>query len=290
MLPTVCIIIPTYNQAAYIRRAVASALAQSYPNLQVVVADDGSTDDTHSVLQAEIRGRRIQYHRSASNLGRVQNYRHALCNYTAADWVINLDGDDFLTDDEFIADAIKSIQERGENRVLFFQGTHEVRGDLREGLQAQAETGSDLEVVLTARQYFFGFFDRVSFSHVTTLYRREAALKSGFYEFDVLSSDMYSVLKLCLNNADMEVVLSEKKSAVWYQHAGNSSKSVSLRAHLQNFALLSGLTGLARQRDHGWLRSHVWQVRLTAFYGLVYAGALWRKGTAAPRRWLRSKA
>lgn len=52
MLPKISIIMPSYNQAAYIRSAILSVLQQDYPNLELVVMDGGSTDGTVSVLQS----------------------------------------------------------------------------------------------------------------------------------------------------------------------------------------------------------------------------------------------
>jgi len=49
--PLVTIITPTYNRANYILETVASILEQGYPNLEYIVLDDGSTDDTLAVLQ-----------------------------------------------------------------------------------------------------------------------------------------------------------------------------------------------------------------------------------------------
>lgn len=51
-LPLVSIVIPAYNHACYLAEAVNSVLAQDYPHLELIVIDDGSTDDTPKVLAA----------------------------------------------------------------------------------------------------------------------------------------------------------------------------------------------------------------------------------------------
>ena len=49
--PTVSIIIPTYNYAGYLDEAIQSVLNQDYPNVELIVIDDGSTDNTRDVLE-----------------------------------------------------------------------------------------------------------------------------------------------------------------------------------------------------------------------------------------------
>lgn len=51
MFPLVSVIIPTYNSGSYLKEAVESALGQDYPNLEVIVIDDGSTDESLSLLR-----------------------------------------------------------------------------------------------------------------------------------------------------------------------------------------------------------------------------------------------
>lgn len=70
--PTCSIIIPTYNHGGYIERSVECALRQTYPNVEVVVIDDGSTDDTADRIKKF--GSRIVYHRKENaGLGAARN-------------------------------------------------------------------------------------------------------------------------------------------------------------------------------------------------------------------------
>lgn len=50
--PLVSIIIPTYNRAELLKRAIESALAQTYKNIQIIVVDDASEDNTPEVVQS----------------------------------------------------------------------------------------------------------------------------------------------------------------------------------------------------------------------------------------------
>lgn len=64
----ISVVIPAYNRAATIRRAVSGVLAQSYPNLEVIVVDDASTDDTAAMVAA-IADPRVRLIAHARNRG-----------------------------------------------------------------------------------------------------------------------------------------------------------------------------------------------------------------------------
>ena len=90
MTPTVSVVIPTYNYAGYVGEAIDSALAQTAPPHEVIVVDDGSTDDTPAVL-ARYAGR-VRVIRQA-NAG-LSAARNAGIRAAGGEWVAFLDSDD----------------------------------------------------------------------------------------------------------------------------------------------------------------------------------------------------
>lgn len=59
--PLITVITPTFNRADFIEEAVNSVLAQTYGNFELLIVDDGSTDDTKAVLAPALQDTRVQY-------------------------------------------------------------------------------------------------------------------------------------------------------------------------------------------------------------------------------------
>ena len=104
-MDSVAIIIPAYNAANYIDAAIESALSQSRSAAQVIVVDDGSTDETASIV--EKFGEAVWCLRQP-NAG-VAAARNRAANEANAEWLLFLDADDLLK-----ADAIKWLVVRSQ--------------------------------------------------------------------------------------------------------------------------------------------------------------------------------
>jgi glycosyltransferase involved in cell wall biosynthesis len=91
MNPKVSVVIPTYNRAAQVRNAIESVMAQTFSDLEVIVVDDGSSDDTGKILQ-ETYGDRIRYFAQA-NQG-VSVARNKGLAEARGEWIAFLDSDD----------------------------------------------------------------------------------------------------------------------------------------------------------------------------------------------------
>ena len=89
-MPSVSVIIPSYNCAHYLPKAIESALAQNYADLEIIVVDDGSTDDTPNVVTPYLD--RITYIRQA-NKG-LPGARNTGIRAAKGEFIALLDSDD----------------------------------------------------------------------------------------------------------------------------------------------------------------------------------------------------
>ncbi|WP_248965904.1 bifunctional glycosyltransferase/CDP-glycerol:glycerophosphate glycerophosphotransferase [Sphaerisporangium perillae] len=96
MQPDVSVVLITFNDSARLPRAIASVLNQSLRNLELIVVDDASTDDTADVM-ARFGDPRVRYIRRETNSGHCGAPRNAGLDAAQAPHVMFLDSDDELT-------------------------------------------------------------------------------------------------------------------------------------------------------------------------------------------------
>jgi len=89
----ISVVIPVYNQARFIRRAVESVWAQNVPDVEILIVDDGSTDETQDVLQDFIDSKAIRCFRQ-ENSGPAAARNRAI-RESRGEWIAFLDGDDY---------------------------------------------------------------------------------------------------------------------------------------------------------------------------------------------------
>lgn len=105
-MPKVSVIIPTYNRSSLVKDAICSVLAQTELDLEVIVVDDGSTDDTRSVVD-NFNDSRIKYYYKQN--GGVSSARNFGMAKSEGEYVAFLDSDDiwpenFLEATSFVLD------------------------------------------------------------------------------------------------------------------------------------------------------------------------------------------
>jgi glycosyltransferase involved in cell wall biosynthesis len=119
-METVSVIIPTYNRAELISQAIDSVLAQTVPAHEIIVADDGSTDDTAAVVAAY--GDRVRY-LALPHRGQPAATRNAGIRAATGVLLAFLDSDDLFLPDK-LARQIAALAQTPAAGVVYSNGLY----------------------------------------------------------------------------------------------------------------------------------------------------------------------
>ncbi|MDQ6763316.1 MAG: glycosyltransferase family 2 protein, partial [Bacteroidota bacterium] len=114
--PLISVVITTYNYASYLPRAIDSVRQQTYSNIEIIVIDDGSTDDTKSVINENPF---VRYYYQENN--GISSARNAGIRQAKGKYLLFLDADDWLE-----PDAIENNFEviRDKPQIAFVSGNY----------------------------------------------------------------------------------------------------------------------------------------------------------------------
>lgn len=128
----VSIILPTYNRAHCIGRAVDSVLCQTYPHWELLVVDDGSTDNTEELIAVYAASdERVRYYRQASNKG-VSAARNEGIRQARYDYIAFQDSDDVWHEDK-LEKQMRIFEENPDAGLVYcaVQGTKQDGSQVR---------------------------------------------------------------------------------------------------------------------------------------------------------------
>ncbi len=131
--PKVSVVICTYNQQDFVRETVESVLAQTYPHLEIIITDDGSTDATPHILSEYARRfpDKVKLALTDKNTGIPSNINRGLKMRTG-ELIVCLDGDDLM------------LPQKVERQVAFLQQHPEATGCYHDVEVFESETGRTL--------------------------------------------------------------------------------------------------------------------------------------------------
>lgn len=279
--PTFSVIIPVYNGAGMIQRAIQSVLDQSYPAHELIVVDDGSTDSTAD--EVAVFGDRIRY-LYQDNAG-VSAARNAGAQAATGEWLAFLDADDWYYPDRLRWHA-ELIQKDPD--LDFLTGDEEYRridGSLIRksmestvvGVQLLQKARGKLEMIMEGNK--IGLFVEEHFGDTPTLtLRRNTFLELGGYPIGFnVCEDVNFLIRLCAHSKRIGVVC--RPMAIYYVHPSSATRSNPLRAQKQTVeALLPLRRSLASAPKYirTGLEARLRRARMDLATVLLRSGNQWR--------------
>ena len=100
LVPAISVVVPTYNAARYVAEAVASVLVQDFTDFELLLIDDGSTDDTALVVSRFAVDPRVRVLRNERNMGLIATLHRAYAECRAP-LIARMDSDDICASDRF---------------------------------------------------------------------------------------------------------------------------------------------------------------------------------------------
>ena len=172
MNPLVSILIPAYNAGKWIQQTMESAVNQKYPNIEVVVVNDGSTDDTLQIVK-RFESSRVKIVDQKNAGGAAA--RNTALSHAQGDYLQWLDHDDLLAADK-IDEQMRRVQSVGDERRLFSGNFGSFYFCSKRAKMITGPLGADLSPL----EYFYIKFEQDEWLHTTSwLVSRQVAEKAG---------------------------------------------------------------------------------------------------------------
>ncbi len=172
MNPLVSIILPTYNGAAIISRAIASVLAQDYKNWELIIVSDGSTDETKNIVENFSKtDPRILFVENEQNMG-IQKTLNKGLSYAQGIYIARIDDDDQWIDPLKLSAQVDFLEKNTEHVLV---GTNAIICD-QQGREIGRYSMPTSNNSIRSRMLI-----KNCFLHPTIMARKEAVLKVGSY-------------------------------------------------------------------------------------------------------------
>ena len=170
----ISVIIPTYNRAEYLKLALKSVLEQTYKNIEIIVADDGSTDNTAEVV-ADFNDPQIKYFYQ-KNTGLPAAVRNLGLREASGDYIAFLDSDDMWLPEKLEL-QVEYLHKHPKYQLVYSNAWIIDENGVREGLLDKIESSKEGKN--------FGELVRGNFiPQLTVLMKREVLKKIGFFNED----------------------------------------------------------------------------------------------------------
>jgi glycosyltransferase involved in cell wall biosynthesis len=219
--PLISIVIPTFNREKWIGEAIESAMMQDYPNFEIVVCDDGSTDNSDEVIRSYCYDPRVKYFKNETNLGLISNFNKVFFELAQGEFVTLLGSDDYLINTSFLTKAVEIIK-KYDNIALVFGKTSLVQEATGKVFPSTTKSRFDIEF-RSGKDAFIDFAARPYYSSGAVLYNLHQLKNNNIKFSGRMTADIEMNLQLMMFG---DVGYINETCYMVRQHSANASASL----------------------------------------------------------------
>lgn len=217
--PIVSVILLSYNQSAYLDHAINSVINQKYDDWELVIIDNGSTDDSHSIIQKYSNNKKIRSYLHTTNicLGKRMNDGIAVAN---GDYISLLYSDDYYLPDKLFV-QVKAMQKLSTDWGVVYAPGYRLNMATN-----QMVVKNSIEFSGEILKHLFIDFNKGFINPIAALIRKECFLKYPYYE-DVFIESEAIFFKMAMKYkffyiSDLSVVMRDTGNNAGYAAKQNS--------------------------------------------------------------------
>lgn len=187
--PLVSVLMPCYNCAAFIQKAIESVLGQTYTHFEFIIIDDGSSDQTPAIIeQYALRDKRIKFYRNEVNRKLIYTLNRGV-QLAEGEYILRMDADD-ISHPQRLEKQLNFMLEHPETDICS-------AGYCYINLSDKPVQDSFPKTTLTKACYFQSFFS-TPLTHPVILARSEV-MKKNPYDPDFIHSEDYELFSRLLS-------------------------------------------------------------------------------------------
>ena len=229
--PLVSIVVISYNQGKYIKENLDSIKAQTYSNIELIVADDASSDNSVEIFESWLFDNNMfatkNFHQKNTGLATVLNECIELTN---GKYIKLIAADDYL-DSEAIEKCVLKLEEKGEDFGMVFSDTYAIddNSEIINDIANYDNLGNVDPFIFREK-----LLENNRIAALTVLMRRDVLIETGKYDSNFIVEDYYRWLKI---SRDYLIAYVPKKLAYYRQHTNNISKTKADRIDQEDLML-----------------------------------------------------
>lgn len=216
-MPQTTILIPTYNCGKFISQTIKSILEQKYNDYELLIIDDGSTDDTEEIV-AQFVDKRILYQKNEKNIGIVRTLNKGI-QLSSGDYIARMDADDVMLGNR-LNEQINFLESNKDYGMVggWYRITNE-KGELLDSLYTE-QNHEDIKL---------GLIFRNQFAHPAVTMRTDIAKKLKYKQSFIYTEDydLWCRIAQCTKVANLpDFYLSYR----WYENNTCNKKQKELKS------------------------------------------------------------